>query len=207
MTLSRFLRDYLYIPLGGSRRGAARRYLNLAMTMVLGGLWHGAGWTFVMWGALHGSYLMINHGWHALRARLQLATDQSHPAWGWFSRVITFLAVIIAWVFFRAANLRTAWDVLLAMAGRYGMTWPSPMGGPALLSILGLLVVCWVAPNTQELTAYVGPEGAYRAEERAPLALRYRWKPSARWAITIGCTAALCLMMFSQVSEFIYFQF
>src|SRR5438477_10215145 len=70
MTLSAFLRDYVYVPLGGNRRGKARRYLNLMATMVLGGLWHGAGWTFVAWGALHGAYLVLNHGWRAMRARL-----------------------------------------------------------------------------------------------------------------------------------------
>src|SRR5258707_15298170 len=61
MTLSRFLRDYLYVPLGGNRRGEARRYVNLLVTMVLGGLWHGAAWTFVLWGGLHGIFLALNH--------------------------------------------------------------------------------------------------------------------------------------------------
>jgi D-alanyl-lipoteichoic acid acyltransferase DltB (MBOAT superfamily) len=64
ITLSRFLRDHLYIPLGGNRHGQARRYANLLTTMILGGLWHGAGWTFIFWGALHGTYLVVNHGWH-----------------------------------------------------------------------------------------------------------------------------------------------
>src|SRR4029078_9582961 len=67
ITLSRFLRDYLYIPLGGHRLGSGRRYANLVITMLLGGLWHGASWTFVVWGGLHGVYLMINHGWRHLR--------------------------------------------------------------------------------------------------------------------------------------------
>ena len=66
MTLSRFLRDYLYIPLGGNRKGPARRYLNLMLTMLLGGLWHGAGWTYVVWGGLHGLYLLVNHAWRNL---------------------------------------------------------------------------------------------------------------------------------------------
>jgi D-alanyl-lipoteichoic acid acyltransferase DltB (MBOAT superfamily) len=65
MTLSRFLRDYLYLPLGGNRKGKVRRYANLMVTMLLGGLWHGAGWTFVIWGGLHGFYLIVNHAWHA----------------------------------------------------------------------------------------------------------------------------------------------
>ena len=64
MTLSQFLRDYLYIPLGGNRHGRVRRYVNLMITMLLGGLWHGAGWTFVVWGGLHGVYLCINHAWN-----------------------------------------------------------------------------------------------------------------------------------------------
>ncbi len=66
MTLSRFLRHYLYIPLGGNRKGGARRYANLMIVMLLGGLWHGAGWTFALWGGLHGLYLMVNHGWRAV---------------------------------------------------------------------------------------------------------------------------------------------
>ena len=80
MTLSRFLRDYLYIPLGGNRHGPARRYVNLIVTMLLGGLWHGAGWTFVLWGALHGVYLVVNHLWREAKARLGLLP--SRPAHG-----------------------------------------------------------------------------------------------------------------------------
>src|SRR6202035_3805435 len=77
MTLSRFLRDYLYIPLGGNRRGERRRYVNLMLTMLLGGLWHGAGWTFVAWGVLHGFYLIVNHGWE--RAKTNLGFRNSTP--------------------------------------------------------------------------------------------------------------------------------
>src|SRR5438034_3751465 len=100
MTLSRFLRDYLYIPLGGSRQGLFARYRNLMITMLLGGLWHGAGWTFVIWGGLHGLYLVINHAWQHLTRRFREIHAPSR--WGrsfaWFT---TFVAVLIAWVFFR----------------------------------------------------------------------------------------------------------
>ena len=97
MTLSRFLRDYLYVPLGGNRKGPARRYLNIMITMLLGGLWHGAGWTYVAWGGLHGLYLLVNHAWRWLKRPLlsQLL------AWA-----ITLLAVIVAWMFFRASDSR-----------------------------------------------------------------------------------------------------
>ena len=76
MTLSQFLRDYLYIALGGNRKGKYRRYVNLFLTMLLGGLWHGAGWPFVVWGGLHGGYLMINHGWRHMMS--QFGWDFSH---------------------------------------------------------------------------------------------------------------------------------
>ena len=99
MTLSRFLRDYLYIPLGGNRKGPARRYVNLLLTMLLGGLWHGAGWTFVIWGALHGLYLCANHAWFTLRKKMGWRALPKPLAIG-----LTFLAVMISWVPFRAGN-------------------------------------------------------------------------------------------------------
>ena len=81
ITLSRFLRDYLYFSLGGNRKGEIRRYQNLFVTMILGGLWHGAGWTFVAWGALHGFYLILNHTWLSLRAYFGWNTDKRERFW------------------------------------------------------------------------------------------------------------------------------
>ncbi|MFI4982293.1 MAG: MBOAT family O-acyltransferase, partial [Nevskiales bacterium] len=121
MTLSRFLRDYLYIPLGGNRHGGLRRYANLLVTMVLGGLWHGAGWTFLVWGALHGIYLVVNHAWRAARQMLGIREGACGIAGRLAAWSLTFLAVVIAWVFFRAPDLRTALDVLAGMAGRHGV--------------------------------------------------------------------------------------
>ena len=115
MTLSRFLRDYLYIPLGGNRRGERRRYVNLMLTMLLGGLWHGAGWTFVAWGGLHGFYLIANHGWE--RAKTNLGFRNSTPVTRTMGRLTTFLAVVVAWVFFRAQTFGTATVLLKGMIG------------------------------------------------------------------------------------------
>jgi len=106
ITLSRFLRDYLYIPLGGNRRGQARQIANLVVTMLLGGLWHGAAWTFVAWGGLHGLGLAANHLWQ--RAGLRMP-----PVLGW---LCTLLFVMIGWVLFRSPDFATAWHVLRAMA-------------------------------------------------------------------------------------------
>lgn len=114
ITLSNFLRDYLYVPLGGNRRGRTRRYLNLMLTMVLGGLWHGASWTFIFWGTLHGAYLIANHAVRALMGVHAPMFDRS-SAWKACSLASTFLCVVIAWVFFRAHSLHEAAAVLEAM--------------------------------------------------------------------------------------------
>ncbi|WP_295391969.1 MBOAT family protein [uncultured Thiodictyon sp.] len=125
MTLSAFLRDYLYIPLGGNRKGPFRRYLNLMATMLLGGLWHGAGWTFVIWGGLHGLYLTINHGWREVKARHGWG-DGGHLA-RLVARTLTFLAVVVAWVFFRANSLAAAQSVLAGMVGMNGIALPNAL--------------------------------------------------------------------------------
>jgi D-alanyl-lipoteichoic acid acyltransferase DltB (MBOAT superfamily) len=105
MTLSRFLKDYVYIPLGGNRKGETRTYINLFATFLLGGIWHGAGWTFVFWGALHGVALMIHRAWHKLGMKLPTLL-------AWF---ITFNFINITWVFFRAKEWDDALKVLHGM--------------------------------------------------------------------------------------------
>lgn len=105
MTLSRFLRDYIYIPLGGNRKGEFRTYTNLLATFLIGGLWHGAGWTFIVWGALHGVALAIHRAWQSLGFKM-------NKILAWF---ITFNFVNIAWVFFRAKDFESAIKVLGGM--------------------------------------------------------------------------------------------
>ena len=100
MTLSRFLRDYLYFALGGNRKGKVRRHMNLMITMLLGGLWHGASWTFVVWGGLHGMFLMVNHGWRYLTARFGTPADDARNSAGkhilrFSSLLITFFCVVL----------------------------------------------------------------------------------------------------------------
>jgi D-alanyl-lipoteichoic acid acyltransferase DltB (MBOAT superfamily) len=209
ITLSRFLRDYLYIPLGGSRAGRPRRYLNLAVTMLLGGLWHGAAWTFVLWGALHGLYLAANHAWRAVGGtrRAAAAGPAAVLARG-ASAALTFFAVTVAWVFFRAADLPSAWAMLRAMAGANGVAGASVAAGAPALGLEGfvtvavLLGIAWFAPNTQELTGYRGPGAA----DAPPLG--WGWSPaSRRWAVAVGGLAGATVLCLTQVSEFIYFQF
>ncbi len=105
MSLSRFLRDYLYIPLGGSRKGKTRRYVNLIVTMLLGGLWHGAGWIFVIWGGLHGAYLVVNHAYAAATKNRPWASSFPMRI---FHHALTFAAVCVGWAVFRSSSLHTA---------------------------------------------------------------------------------------------------
>src|SRR4051812_33039302 len=144
MTLSRFLRDYLYIPLGGNRQGPARRHVNLMITMLLGGLWHGASWTFVAWGGLHGAYLVINHLWNIYRpGRLPL----------FMGTALTFLAVVVAWVFFRAGSFGGAANMLRGMfAGAATLDAQIVESRTAFYVVLGL-AIAFFARNSQQLLA------------------------------------------------------
>ena len=229
MTLSRFLRDYLYIPLGGSRAHPARRYLNVMITMLLGGLWHGAGWTFVAWGGLHGLYLVVNHGWRALRRARGRDAARSTP-WGRaLSRLLTFLAVVVAWVFFRASGFDAALRMLEGMSGVNGFAppayladvaaslvlvpilgdlgWPLPPLAPLVGVLAVLLAVVWFAPNTQQIMGgYDRALDPYPAPAPPP---RPRWRPTPALAALAGllCVLSLLGLLSERPSEFLYFQF
>lgn len=121
ISLSTWLRDYLYIPLGGNQRGPSRTYVNLMTTMLLGGLWHGASWTFVVWGGLHGLYLAVERWARGRFARLNL--PPSVPT-GIALALGTYVLVLVTWVFFRAQDFAAAWRMLRSMFGAYGATVP-----------------------------------------------------------------------------------
>ncbi|MDF3130410.1 MBOAT family protein [Kiritimatiellaeota bacterium B1221] len=140
MTLSRFLKDYVYIPLGGSRVGSlGRRYTNLMITMLVGGLWHGAGWTFVIWGGLHGFYLLVNHSWRRLPFHKPSSFVGRSTA-GFLSWGLTFLSVSLAWVFFRAGTLKGASSILKGMGGASGFVLPKQIGDiiPGIQNLPGI---------------------------------------------------------------------
>lgn len=186
MTLSQFLRDYLYIPLGGGRKGRARRYAHLIVTMLLGGLWHGAAWTFVLWGAIHGLALAINHFWRECGGRLPSLA----------ARALTLLVVVLAWVPFRAAGLDETLRLWRAMAGGGGGL--VIVDSAALWWIAGLGIIALFFPNTQ--TLLVSPRTGRWA---------IRWQPSWPWATGLGIAlgAALAVMLSAAPSEFLYFRF
>lgn len=212
MTLSRFLRDYLYISLGGNRRGKLRRYANLFITMALGGLWHGPAWTFMLWGAAHGLMLIINHGWQALPVR-RINTWWSRGV----ARSFTFLCVALAWVLFRAADLDAAMAIYRGL-----IAVPDMPDMARLAEDFGWLAfwmgIVWFWPNTQQWLAMVRPAFNYKWADRKADSLllpvdgtRFQrlvlWRPSKRVAVGVGLLAAASFLSLQRVSEFLYFQF
>ena len=122
MTLSRWLRDYLYIPLGGNRGGTLLTYRNLMLTMLIGGLWHGAGWTFVVWGGIHGTALVVERWWRGRPGFVERPWTRGRRAW---HRFVTFQVVCFAWIFFRSDSFADAWDLIVRLFTAWGE--PSPL--------------------------------------------------------------------------------
>jgi alginate O-acetyltransferase complex protein AlgI len=196
MTLSQFLRDYLYIPLGGNRHGRTLRYVNLMITMLLGGLWHGAAWTFVVWGALHGAYLCVNHAWSnygpAVAPRFARVANAA-------AFVLTFVSVVIAWVFFRADSISSATFVLSRMADPTNIVFGhGEMANAMFIAVYA--AIAWLAPNTQEIMSYDHKNRAVGENLNG-------WLRRPGFLYAAAATLAFGVLGISQHSEFIYFRF
>lgn len=180
MTLSRFLRDYIYIPLGGNRKGEARMLFNNAMVFLIGGIWHGAGWMFIIWGLMHGIGIVINRLWQKYGFKL--------PKWlAWF---ITFQFVNLAWVFFRAEDWEQASRILKGMFGMGpdGLALTSARELlPAIVLIMIILPFVLFVKNSSE-----------RAES---------FRPTWQKAVAAAFFFILSLMFLNRISEFLYFNF
>jgi len=194
ITLSRFLRDYLYIPLGGNRKGGTRRYANLMITMALGGLWHGAAWTFVAWGVLHGTLLSLNHLWRHLCAKfVPLRQLSEHPAARPAAWALTFVAVMMSWAFFRAPSFAAAMKVSGAMLHVASGT-SANLGWREFLFVAGGVVWVVLLPNSQEVVHRI-------------LALPDRSLPLVGLGQGIVFACSMYFMMAHQYEKFIYFMF
>ncbi|HYU67270.1 MAG TPA: MBOAT family protein, partial [Jatrophihabitantaceae bacterium] len=196
MTLSRWLRDYLYIPLGGNKKGKRRTYRNLMITMVLGGLWHGAAWTFVIWGTIHGAFLCIEH-WRRSRQQVQWSTDEAPSRIAtlrrvWLQRFVTFQIVCLAWVFFRAESLDNAVDVLARIFD------PSHWADAAPLVTGGVLLAIAVGIGEQYIpTGLIGRAVA-----------RFSMLPPVAQGLVLGFALLLTNTLGPRgVAPFIYFRF
>ena len=190
MTLSRFLRDYLYISLGGNRRGAWRTYLNLLLTMVIGGFWHGANWTFIIWGLWHGGLLALHRLWSRGGRALPYALGLP----------LTFLAVLLGWVVFRAHDVNEAWRLYAAMAGAHG--WGISDG----LAWQILPEQWWVLVGAMVLCA-LPVFGAWLPWQRDPQAIRGGWRLCWQIGPSLAFTVAVVLLYSRAAVPFLYFQF
>ena len=214
ITLSAWLRDYLYKPLGGNRKGKFRTYVNLMTTMLLGGLWHGANWTFVVWGALHGTYLCVERLFRPKKAPLGstsaeetvtgletapvITTASFAPAFfrrkevqNFFWALLTFFLVNVTWVFFRSPDFTTAWRLLFSMFGGHN-------NGIAVLQTLSIIKVAVIT------VLMVASHWFLRNTTMLEVAAKTKW-----WVVGLVWSAMIILLILSQESSssFIYFQF
>ena len=209
ITLSSWLRDFLYIPLGGNRAGRIRQYRNLFLTMLVGGIWHGAGWTFMLWGALHGGMLAVNHFFRTRIRETRLERFRRTPLVTVLSTALTFLCVNACWVVFRADSLEAAGRVLQAMLVRPFFE-PAASGTASAFLLndcfqdwrsLALLAVCAVL-----VWAFPSSHGIFRGRrdgDRPWLS----FSPSPAWATGLAFLAFASLLFVSRESGFLYFQF
>ncbi len=199
ITLSRWLQQYVYVPLGGNRNGTARTCANLFLTFLIGGIWHGAGWTFVIWGILHGLALITHRLWKKLFTPYRLPGPMT-----WF---ITFLFINFAWVFFRATSLKRAGEIILAMAGRNGLApqaWSfglsAPQWGCSYAILLIAMTIAWATPNSMQLVGLIN---------NFPQRRKLSFSATPFYAILTGIFLGIgCSLLFaSPATDFIYFNF
>jgi D-alanyl-lipoteichoic acid acyltransferase DltB (MBOAT superfamily) len=190
MTLSRWLRDYLYIPLGGNRRGEVRTSVNIMLTMLIGGLWHGAGWTFIVWGALLGVGQVVGHRRRAARVAAGLSPMDDGPGAIRRQRFLTFQYVCLGWVFFRSDSIDTA----LTMLGRLVTGWGTPTEHVTVLvmAVVALMLAAQYAP----------PRPAELVRVRFS-----RLGPVLQGAASAIVLFAITMLGPQGVAPFIYFQF
>lgn len=206
MTLSRFLRDYLYIPLGGSRRGYYKYYRNLGIVMLLGGLWHGAAWGFILWGAVHGTLLIVNHLWKRFfNSGSSFFASRFWIAIAW---IMTTCCIVFAWILFRAESLSSASEIYRAIAGMNGLgSLAEHSKFFALLAILWFWVL--TLPNTLELFRKKLAREEFGIDYTTGIfsAINVVWIPTKTWAVFCALLFFWSAINVGGVSEFIYFQF
>ncbi|MEN6462821.1 MAG: MBOAT family protein [Syntrophomonas sp.] len=200
ITLSRFLRDYIYIPLGGNRNGQFNIYRNTMITFLLGGLWHGAGWTFVFWGFMHGAGLCIQRAWRKLKIEM--------PNWlAWF---ITFNFVNIAWIFFRAKTWADAIKVLKGMFGFSGIMLPGTLSAKlGFLSDYGVTFTQLSArfSGIYQAIAMIIVFIIISLTVRNSMAMKDTFRPNWQTALFISILAVWAILGLNKISPFLYFNF
>ena len=212
VTLSTFLRDYLYFPLGGNRKGKVRRWFNLAMTMVLGGLWHGASWNFILWGALHGFYLGVNHAWRGFAGKSpRLDAVRLSLPFSIFGWALTFLSVIIAWVGFRAVTLSGNISILKSMFGINGFADLKTDMAAVDLKFSAFLAAAFILtlafPNMAQIFSKV--RATYETAEPGKVfgIMPLVYRPNMTWTLALAAIAGAAVFYLAPTSEFLYWAF
>ncbi len=201
ISLSTFLREYLYIPLGGNRHGIGKRYINLCITMVLGGLWHGANWTFVLWGAIHGALLAINHAWQNYFTHRHFKINVLN----YFYWITTFITITLTWVIFRVDTIDKAPSIYYGLLGLNGFggtenTW----GQLRLLNLYKLLsisfLIIWLGKPSHELLSYLKNIDAHI--RFLPTSIKYYL-----YSICLFLFLMYCINLVGNYNPFLYHQF
>ncbi len=208
MSLSYFFRDYLYVFLGGNRRGEARRYANVFIVMILCGMWHGSGFQFVAWGALHGFFIMVHTMWSNMKKISGWQFVRYEKQRMIVSSLFTFFCVMLAWIPFRAASIHAAWRLLGVMAN-FPTRWMNEGEFYLLMiTVIPMLIIVWLFPTSQKWLRYEGvPEGERGTEiavtQTLPLPWT-AWRINMFWGICMGCMAAVSLISIAGGARFIY---
>lgn len=198
MTLGSWVKDYLYIPMGGNRHGEIKKMRNLFISMLIIGLWHGAGWTFIIWGGLHGLFLMINHQWRRLNIQLPNFVN-----WG-----ITFLCVVICWVFFRADSISSAFNILAAMTDITGFALPLDSSWERSLSSTSIAFVEWhIHRPFHQCLLVILFLGILLYKVKNPILWMEKFKANWKWFIGTLIVLLYTLYNTNSYTEFLYFQF
>jgi alginate O-acetyltransferase complex protein AlgI len=236
MTLSRFLRDYIYTPLSYGRKKPWRLMLNLAITMLIGGLWHGAGWNYLLWGGLHGFYLTVNHIWRNIRRGLGQDLRRSTSIGKFLGCGLTFAAFVFSAALFRTHDMNGAGQIIKGMLAINGVAlpleWKNQIGTfePVLTTLgisfqklnarimdtgftsdafkwmLYLGIIIWFMPNSQQIMAKHFPALSAYHGDRFYVSI-ILWEPNIYWSIITGIMAIISFANITKVSEFLYYQF
>ncbi len=223
ITLSDFLKTYLYIPLGGNRNGPLRKHFNLFLTMALGGLWHGAGITFIVWGCIHGLALIINHTWRNLLSKLKLSNISTSFIYKRVAQILTFICVVYAWVFFRADNMQSALLIVKAMSNIQNVLLPEKyytffqtigLSSEWLPGEIGIMpyfkglrecfilmcgfILVWTMPNTQSI---------FMRKNSIRKSTLIIWTPTVLWSAFLAMMTICVMLTINKMSTFLYYQF
>jgi alginate O-acetyltransferase complex protein AlgI len=203
ITLSRFLKQYIYIPLGGNRVNSYRAYLNLIIVMLIGGIWHGAGWTYIIWGVLHGTFLVINHMWQ--KFSIKYTITRYYPKWiSWF---VTFICVTIAWIFFRSNSIISALNFIISLLNfdQYKI-FDEKISFEYLLLPLSAIISFFMPNSTEIMSQYkigIMPSGH---PIDCPKTV-YTWRYTCAYLFITALAAGVAIFYQTELPQFLYWKY